>query len=240
MRILVLGVGNILLTDEAIGVRIVEALEQRYILPDYVEILDGGTAGMELLGDMANRDHLIIADAIVSKKSAPGTMMILRDEEVPALFTNKISPHQLGLADVLSALRFTGEFPKLTLVGVIPESPEPHIGLTPTVEAMINLRLSRFWPRCANQAWKPSHGRRFMTEEIAGFQTSPKAQVQAAFEEIARRSMHDLSFLHPSMPVYVSDFTLFEGQWTGCVITPWMLSAVIFPGPDQPAAAQSE
>lgn len=96
MRILVLGVGNILLTDEAIGVRIVEALEQRYILPDYVEILDGGTAGMELLGDMANRDHLIIADAIVSKKSAPGTMMILRDEEVPALFTNKISPHQLG------------------------------------------------------------------------------------------------------------------------------------------------
>lgn len=72
-----------------------------------------------------------------------------------------------------------------------------------------------------------------MTEEIAGFQTSPKAQVQAAFEEIARRSMHDLSFLHPLMPVYVSDFTLFEGQWTGCVITPWMLSAVIFPGPDQ-------
>ena len=107
MRILVLGVGNILLTDEAIGVRIVEALEQRYILPDYVEILDGGTAGMELLGDMANRDHLIIADAIVSKKNAPGTMMILRDEEVPALFTNKISPHQLGLADVLSALRFS-------------------------------------------------------------------------------------------------------------------------------------
>ncbi len=60
MRILVLGVGNILLTDEAIGVRIVEALEQRYILPDYVEILDGGTAGMELLGDMANRDHAVL------------------------------------------------------------------------------------------------------------------------------------------------------------------------------------
>ena len=42
-----------------------------------------------------------------------------------------------------------------------------------------------------------------MTEEIAGFQTSPKAQVQAAFEEIARRSMHDLSFLHPSMPMFL-------------------------------------
>ena len=70
--------------------------------------------------------------------------MILRDEEVPALFTNKISPHQLGLADVLSALRFTGEFPKkLTLVGVIPESLEPHIGLTPTVEAMIEPALEQ-------------------------------------------------------------------------------------------------
>ena len=72
-----------------------------------------------------------------------------------------------------------------------------------------------------------------MSEEISGFQTAPRTQVQAAFEAIAQHSMHDLSFLHPSMPVYVSDFTLFEGQWTGCVITPWMLSALIFPGPDQ-------
>lgn len=142
MRILVLGVGNVLLTDEAIGVRIVEALEQRYELPEYVEVLDGGTAGMELLEVMADRDHLIIADAVVSKKRTPGTIMILRDEEVPTLFTNKISPHQLGLADVLSALRFTGEFPrKLTLVGVIPESLEPHIGMTKTIEAMVEPAL---------------------------------------------------------------------------------------------------
>ena len=47
-----------------------------------------------------------------------------------------------------------------------------------------------------------------MSEEFLGFQTAPKQQIQAAFEEVARRSMHDLSFLHPSMPVYVSDFTL--------------------------------
>lgn len=143
MRILVLGVGNVLLTDEAIGVRIVEALEQNYDLPDYVDVLDGGTAGMELLDDMANRDHLIIADAVLSKKRTPGSIMVLRDEEVPALFTNKISPHQLGLSDVLSALRFTGEFPrKLTLVGVIPESLEPHIGLTPTVSAVLESALA--------------------------------------------------------------------------------------------------
>lgn len=143
MRILVLGVGNILLTDEAIGVRIVEALAQRYVLPDFVEVLDGGTAGMELLGDMANRDHLIIADAIVSRKTrrvrswSCGTMKCLRC--LPIKF-----PRTNGTADVLSALRFTGEFPKkLTLVGVIPESLEPHIGLTPTVEAMIEPALAQ-------------------------------------------------------------------------------------------------
>ncbi|EAW1057705.1 hydrogenase-2 assembly chaperone [Salmonella enterica subsp. arizonae] len=72
-----------------------------------------------------------------------------------------------------------------------------------------------------------------MSEAFSGFDTAPVARVQAAFEEIAHRSMHDLSFLHPNMPVHVSDFTLFEGQWTGAVITPWMLSALIFPGPDQ-------
>ncbi|SQJ37879.1 hydrogenase-2 component protein [Salmonella enterica] len=53
-----------------------------------------------------------------------------------------------------------------------------------------------------------------MSEGFSGFDTAPVARVQAAFEEIAHRSMHDLSFLHPNMPVYISDFTLFEGQWT--------------------------
>lgn len=142
MRILVLGVGNILLSDEGIGVRVVEALEQRYRLPDGVEVLDGGTAGMELLEAMANRTHLIIVDAIVSRKSEPGRLLILRDNEVPTLFNNKISPHQLGLSDVLSALRFTDEFPeRITLVGVIPQSLEPHIGLTPVVQASLEPAL---------------------------------------------------------------------------------------------------
>ncbi|AUU99510.1 HyaD/HybD family hydrogenase maturation endopeptidase [Phytobacter ursingii] len=142
MRILVLGVGNILLSDEGIGVRVIEALERRYVMPEGVDVMDGGTAGMELLEAMASRTHLIIVDAIVSRKSEPGELLILRDEEVPVLFNNKISPHQLGLSDVLSALRFTGEFPdKITLVGVIPQSLEPNIGLTPTVEASLEPAL---------------------------------------------------------------------------------------------------
>ncbi|MBB1199430.1 HyaD/HybD family hydrogenase maturation endopeptidase [Enterobacteriaceae bacterium 89] len=141
MRILVLGIGNLLLSDEGVGVRIVEALEQRYLLPPHVEVLDGGTSGMELLDVMANRDHLIVADAVLTGDK-PGSVVVLHDDQIPALFSQKVSPHQLGLADVLMALRLTGEFPRrLTLVGVVPQSLEPGIGLTSTVRQTIEPAL---------------------------------------------------------------------------------------------------
>ncbi|MBK5075007.1 hydrogenase-2 assembly chaperone [Budviciaceae bacterium CWB-B4] len=72
-----------------------------------------------------------------------------------------------------------------------------------------------------------------MSDEIYGYAEEPTALVQRAFQDVADKAMHDLSFLHPNMPVYVSGFKLFEGQWVGCVITPWMLSALILPGPNQ-------
>lgn len=142
MRILVLGIGNLLLGDEAVGVRIVEALEQRYRLPAHVEVLDGGTSGMELMEIMAHRDHLIVADAVLTG-AAPGSVAVLYDEEIPAMFTRKVSPHQLGLSDVLMALRLTDEFPRrLTLVGVVPESLEPGICLTDVVSRAIEPALA--------------------------------------------------------------------------------------------------
>jgi hydrogenase maturation protease len=143
MRILVLGIGNLLLGDEAVGVRIVEALEQRYRLPAHVEVLDGGTSGMELMEMMADRDHLIVADAVLTG-AEPGSVAVLYDEEIPALFTRKVSPHQLGLSDVLMALRLTDEFPRrLTLVGVVPESLEPGIGLSAVVSQAIEPALAK-------------------------------------------------------------------------------------------------
>ncbi|MBW7983674.1 HyaD/HybD family hydrogenase maturation endopeptidase [Enterobacillus tribolii] len=141
MNILILGIGNLLLSDEAVGVRIVERLQQDYRFPAGVTLLDGGTAGMELMDDMANRDHIIVADAVLSGNS-PGTVITLEDDEVPALFSRKISPHQLGLSDVLSALRLTGESPaRLTLIGVEPLSLEPHVGLTPVVSAAVPVAM---------------------------------------------------------------------------------------------------
>ncbi|OFS08582.1 HyaD/HybD family hydrogenase maturation endopeptidase [Hafnia sp. HMSC23F03] len=143
MNTLVLGIGNLLLSDEAVGVRIVERLEQDYRFPEGVELMDGGTAGMELMEYMASRDHLIVADAVLSD-AEPGSVLTLHDDEVPAFFSRKISPHQLGLCDVLSALHLTDEFPKrLTLVGVVPQSLEPYIGMTPTIEAAVPIAMDR-------------------------------------------------------------------------------------------------
>lgn len=143
MGILVLGIGNLLLSDEAVGVRLVEALEQRFDIPAGVEVLDGGTAGLELMEAMANRDHLIVADAVLTGQS-PGSVAVLRDKEIPAMFSRKVSPHQLGLCDVLMALQLTDEFPRqLTLVGVVPESLAPGIGLTPTVTQAMEPALAQ-------------------------------------------------------------------------------------------------
>lgn len=134
---LLLGIGNIFLGDEAIGVRIIEAIEKRFDIPPGLDIIDGGTSGMEMLQDMANRDHLIVVDAVTSKKHAPGSVLLFRDQEVPVMFTTKISPHQLGLSDVLSALTMTDEFPKkLTLIGIVPENLEFN---TPFSDTIVNV-----------------------------------------------------------------------------------------------------
>ena len=120
MNVLILGLGNILLSDEGVGVRLVETLADRYTLPEGVEVLDGGTSGMELLDAIANRDSLIVCDAI-NADAEPGAILCLRDDDIPALFRQRLSPHQLGLADLLATLTLSGEAPaKMTLIGIVP------------------------------------------------------------------------------------------------------------------------
>ena len=137
MDILVLGIGNVLLTDEGIGVRALKELERRYIYPENVELLDGGTAGIELLRHIRNRDYLIIIDAMKWNQK-PGTVGRVEGEDVPAAFRTRISPHQLGLSDLLAAAMLTDELPKnLVLFGVEPESLDIGLDLTETVEASL-------------------------------------------------------------------------------------------------------
>jgi hydrogenase expression/formation protein len=144
MRVVVLGVGNILMSDEGVGVHAVTALERRYDLPDTVEVIDGGTSGMDCLDRIADADLLLIADCVRSKDKAPGTITRLADDEINAWFKTRISPHQVGLSDVLAACAFHGISPrKVVLVGVQPESFETRMELTPTVAAVLPQVLER-------------------------------------------------------------------------------------------------
>lgn len=133
MNILVLGIGNVLLQDEGAGVRALEVFQKRYGVPDGVELLDGGTSGIELLQHIQGRDHLIIIDA-VKGGNPPGAVIRLAGDEVPALFRRKISPHQLGIADVLAAAHLTGAMPGgVVLLGIEPASMDTGIELSPVV-----------------------------------------------------------------------------------------------------------
>lgn len=138
MRTAILGVGNTLMSDEGVGVHAIDALAERYDFPAEVEIIDGGTTGMELLPDLEGLDHLIVVDAVRVGKPG-GSIVRLAGEEIPVFFKTKISPHQIGLSDIFAALRFKGNPPKETvIVGVQPESLDLHIGLSPVVAARLD------------------------------------------------------------------------------------------------------
>ena len=120
--VLVLGMGNLLLEDEGLGIRALELLQQRYVIPPAVELLDGGTTGMGLLDDMSGRDHLLVLDACQTGEP-PGTLVRLSGSDVPVYFQMRISPHQLGLSDVLATLELSGERPaQVTVLGLVPQS----------------------------------------------------------------------------------------------------------------------
>ena len=128
--VLVLGMGNILLEDEGLGIRALEALQRQFDMPPGVELLDGGTTGMGLLDDISGRRHLLVLDAVQTGE-APGTLVVMRGDEVPVYFGIRVTPHQLGLADVLATLELSGEQPgSVCVLGMVPYSLEMSLELS--------------------------------------------------------------------------------------------------------------
>ncbi|HJV60995.1 MAG TPA: hydrogenase maturation protease [Albitalea sp.] len=132
-RVVILGIGNTILSDEGVGVHAAAALRASHALPEGVQVIDGGTAGMELLDDLAGLDLLLVLDAVKARRE-PGSVLCLRGAEVPVFFRSKLSPHQVSICDVLASLEFAGLAPReLVLVGMEPESLELGLELTPKV-----------------------------------------------------------------------------------------------------------
>lgn len=137
MKTLVLGLGNILLSDEGVGVHVIRLLRERYQFPQEVEILDGGTLALDLLPYVEDADRLLMVDA-VQMDAPPGTVTRLEGEEVPAVLNLKYSPHQMGVSDLLAAARLMGRYPaELVLWGIQPASMDVGLELSPAVAAQV-------------------------------------------------------------------------------------------------------
>ncbi len=137
MRAVVLGIGNTILTDEAAGVRAAMALADAYRIPDNVQVIDGGTSGMEMIEDLSDLDLLVVID-VVKTGAAPGTVVKIAGDDIPVFFRRKLSPHQIALPDVLASLELLGTMPReIVVLGVEPVSLELGMEMTPTVAEKI-------------------------------------------------------------------------------------------------------
>ncbi|HEX9093822.1 MAG TPA: hydrogenase maturation protease [Coriobacteriia bacterium] len=136
-RITVMGIGNPLMRDEGIGVRVVETLMTTLVFPDNVTLVDAGTMGMGILNLFRECDYLLVVDAIDGTGEPPGTVVRLSPED---LAPNQVmhSLHDVRFVDVLGAAEMMGHRPDADCVGVqIADMSVLEIGLTPAVEAAV-------------------------------------------------------------------------------------------------------
>lgn len=138
MKVAIVGVGNILLQDEGVGVQAIEKLRERFEFPEDVSIIDGGTMGLDLLPFIEDTDRLILIDAIDLKKE-PGSIGIIEDKKVPAVMKTKISPHQIGLSDLFAVMRLLEKEPeRISVIGVQPKSVQTGTELSAQVRQSLN------------------------------------------------------------------------------------------------------
>ena len=139
----VIGLGNVVMSDDGLGVHAVRRLRERYELDGEVECVEGGTAGLLLLPLLADARRVIIVDAI-DASAAPGTLVRLDGEDWSSAFAVRMTPHDVGLADLLGAAQLSGMWPeRLALHGVQPSSTTIGTELSTPVAAAIDLLVDQ-------------------------------------------------------------------------------------------------
>ena len=119
-HIMILGVGNLLFSDEGFGIRVVEELERRYSFPENVSIVDGGVLGVSLLGIMSEADQLIVVD-VIRNKGVPGALYRLEGNAIPERIRAKNSLHQIDFLEALTLCQAMEKVPAAVILGVEPE-----------------------------------------------------------------------------------------------------------------------
>lgn len=143
MSILVLGIGNLFMTDDAVGVKLVQRLQEEYRFPPDVAVIDGGTMGISLLPLLEGIERLLVVDAI-EKGRDPGTLIRLAGYDLRFRFKFKISCSQIGVEDLLAAAKLLGWLPReVVMWGVQPALLDCGTELSPVVAEQFDTLLER-------------------------------------------------------------------------------------------------
>ena len=141
--LLILGLGNVLCADDGVGAAAVARLCRERVAPPGVQMLDGGTLGLSLLPLVESARDVLLVDA-VRADAPPGTLVRLDGDDVMPAALERLSPHQVGVADLLEAMRLRDRLPRrLVLLGVVPESLELRLGRSPAVESALPALVER-------------------------------------------------------------------------------------------------
>ena len=136
-EVTILGVGNVILRDEGFGVRVAEYLDAHYDFPESVQVVDGGTLGIELTQFVTGTRRLLVIDSI-NGHAAPGTVFRFEDDAVMEHFQDKISAHEVGIQDVLALLAVTGKkIPEVVVIGAQPYDVEAGVELSEKMRALV-------------------------------------------------------------------------------------------------------
>jgi hydrogenase maturation protease len=137
-KVIILGVGNILFSDEGFGIRVIEKIQKKYSFPEHVEVVDGGVLGLNLLGTISGCKHLFVVD-VIRNNGLAGSVYRLEGDEIPERIRAKNSLHQVDLLEALTLCQALDHVPETVILGIEPEDIETTgLELTPTVREKID------------------------------------------------------------------------------------------------------
>jgi hydrogenase maturation protease len=152
--LLVLGLGNVLCGDDGAGVVVVHRLRREWQLPLDVRVVDGGTLGLDLLALVAASDSVILIDA-VRDDAPPGTLVRLSGDEVAPAVYERLSPHQIGVADLIAGAALVDRYPtEVVIIGVVPEMTDLQLGCTPVVTRSLDQLLGNVLAEIAARGYE--------------------------------------------------------------------------------------
>lgn len=138
----VIGLGNAILQDDGVGLHVIAAMRETYRFEPEIDLIDGGTAGLDLLPLIEGYGKILFVDAADTGRP-PGTVVIVEDDAIPSFLTTQRSVHHVGLLDLLFAARMADVLPReVCLVGVQPESIDLGLELTNILTSSLDSLLT--------------------------------------------------------------------------------------------------